>query len=71
MYRRELQRDGHTRRFLIIPVKGQGWEVREEQDREILSRRQLNDWHRVEGRRLMFATEVAQLRAAGWTEVSN
>ena len=69
MYRRELQRDGHTHRFLIITVRGQGWEVREERDREILSRRQLDDWHRVEGARMLFATEVAQLRAAGWVEV--
>ena len=71
MYLRELKRDGHTCRFLIIQFKGQGWEVRAERDREILSRRHLSDWHRVEGARMVIATEVAQLRAAGWTEVSS
>jgi len=54
MYQRQLQREQHTQRFLIIPTNGDGWEV-----------------HRVEAARLWFATEVDQLRAAGWTEVAS
>jgi hypothetical protein len=71
MYHRQLQREDHTFRFLIIPTKGEGWEVRQERDNQVLSTRRLYDWHRVESARLWFATEVAQLRAAGWTEVAS
>ena len=70
MYQRQLRREDHTRRFLIIPTRGNGWEVRQEGDDEVLSTRRIYDWHRVERARLWFATEVAQLRDAGWTEVA-
>lgn len=71
MYQRQLQREDHTQRFLIIPSQGEGWEVRQEQDDQVLSTRRVYDWHRVESARRWFATEVAQLRAAGWTEVAS
>jgi hypothetical protein len=71
MYQLELKREEHTRRFLIIPTNGDGWEVRQEKDDEVLSRRRIYDWHRVESARRWFATEVAQLRAAGWTEIAS
>ena len=70
MYLRELKREEHKQRFLIIPSNGDGWEVRQERDNEVLSTRRVYDWHRVESARRWFATEVAQLRAAGWTEVA-
>ena len=70
MYRRQLQREDHTQRFLIIPSHGEGWEVRHERDDEVLSTRRIYDWHRVERARLWFATDAAQLRAAGWREVA-
>ena len=71
MYQRQLQREDHTQLFLIIPTNGDGWEVRQERDNEVLSTRRLYDWHRVERARRWFATEVDQLRAAGWTEVAS
>jgi len=37
----------------------------------VLIKRRLYDWHRVESARRWFATEVDQLRAAGWTEVAS
>jgi hypothetical protein len=69
MYHRELQREDRTQRFLIIPSNGDGWEVRQEEDDKVLSVRRIYDWHRVENARRWFASEVAQLRAAGWVEV--
>ena len=70
MYQRQLKREDQTYRFHIIPTRGQGWEVRQERDDQVLSTRRLYDWHRVESARKWFATEVAQLRAAGWKEVA-
>ena len=71
MYQRQLQREAHTHRFLIIPTRGDGWEVRQERDNQVLSTRRVYDWHRVESARMWFATDAAQLRAAGWTEVAS
>jgi hypothetical protein len=71
MYHRELEREEHRQRFLIIPSHGDGWEVRQERDNEVLVTRRVYDWHRVESARRWFASEVAQLRAAGWTEIAS
>ena len=71
MYQRQLKREAHTHRFLIIRTRGDGWEVRQERDNQVLSTRRVYDWHRVESARMWFATDAAQLRAAGWTEVAS
>ena len=71
MYQRQLQREDHTQRFLIISTNGNGWEVRQERDNEVLSTRRIYDWHRVESARRWFATEVDSLRAAGWKEIGS
>ena len=69
MYQCQLQREDHTHRFVIISTNGNGWEVRQERDDEVLSTRRVYDWHRVESARRWFATEV-ELRAAGWIEIA-
>ena len=45
-----------------------GWEVREEQDSQIVWSIRYTDWHRVERARMTFAREAATLASAGWKE---
>jgi hypothetical protein len=40
--------------------------VRQEQDSEVVSRREIHDWHRVERARRTIALELRELEAAGW-----
>jgi hypothetical protein len=70
MYHRELTREGRTHRFVIMASRGEGWEVREERDGELLRRQRLLDWHRVEFERASFSMTAASLRNEGWTEVA-
>ena len=44
---KSLQKADHIRRYSIQPTSA-GWEVREEQDSEILRHSFYQDWHRVE-----------------------
>jgi hypothetical protein len=67
MYARVLRKAPHTRRFTIVET-GRNWEVREEQDSQILTRIVYDDWHRVERARDRFHREVTALFASGWTE---
>ena len=68
MFARELRQAGHTRRF-IIHVRGtEGWEVREEQDEEILRRICYTDWHRVERALQVFTIRIGDLQATGWSD---
>lgn len=69
MYHRELTREGRTHRFIIRASRGEGWEVREERDGQLLRRQRLLDWHRVEFERASFSIVSAGLRSEGWTEV--
>ena len=68
MYRRSFQKAGQTRRFSISEASGLGWEVREEQDSQIVWSIRYTDWHRVERARMTFAREAASLASAGWKE---
>jgi hypothetical protein len=69
MFSRQLQHAGRTRRFLIVNREGGGWEVREEDDRQVVRQVLYNDWHRVERARTVFAQRVMSLQEEGWTEV--
>ena len=68
MYARILRKAAHTRRFTITHASLAGWEVREEEDTQVIRRRRYDDWHRVERARLSFAAEAVVLRDAGWVE---
>ncbi len=46
-----------------------GWEVREEEDDQVVRRTWVTDWHRVETAMMRFAIQVTQLQKAGWIEV--
>lgn len=65
---RVLRKEQHTRRY-SIEVTGSGWEVREEQDQEVLRRSHYQDWHRVERAWRGFTLVVNGLREDGWHDV--
>lgn len=67
MYARILRKAEETRRFMIV-VSDPGWEVREEQNSQLVSRHQYTDWHRVERAQMGIAHEVDSLVNAGWIE---
>ena len=46
---------------------GQGWEVREESDREVVRLVRYRDWHRVERARMRIDAEVLALEDRGWS----
>jgi len=68
MYAHVIHNAAHTRRFTITATSSAGWEVREEEDSQIIKSRRYDDWHRVERARLTFAHAAAGLRAAGWED---
>jgi hypothetical protein len=66
MFNKELRHAGHVKRFSITEASGQGWEVREEADSQIVRRVQYRDWHRVERARMRIEAQVVELEARGW-----
>jgi hypothetical protein len=68
MYKRTFRKADQTHRFVITNAHGSGWEVREEQDSQVISRVRYNDWHRVERARMAFATQARNLQSSGWKE---
>jgi hypothetical protein len=66
MFARELHQAGHTKRF-VIKGADKGWEVREEQDSEILKRVCYTDWHRVERAMQSIAQQIDELEGEGWS----
>jgi hypothetical protein len=68
MFAKELRQAGHTKRFTISNAGSQGWEVRVEQDSEVVHRVCYTDWHRVERAELMLSRQVSELEEKGWRE---
>ena len=68
MYARIFRKASQTRRFTISDAGAAGWEVREEQDSEIVRSVRYYDWHRVERALMHFRREAATLRDRGWKE---
>jgi hypothetical protein len=68
MYKRIFRKADQTRRFLITSTGGAGWEVREEEDSQVISSVRYTDWHRVERARMAFATQALHLELSGWKE---
>jgi hypothetical protein len=65
MFAKELTQAGHTRRFVVSEAGG-GWEIREEQDSQVVRRVHYTDWHRVERALSAFTRRVSELESAGW-----
>jgi len=68
MYKRTFRKADQTHRFVITNAEGFGWEVREEQDSQVISRVRYTDWHRVERARMTFANQARNLQLSGWKE---
>jgi hypothetical protein len=66
MFAKELKQAGHTKRFTISQAASEGWEVRVEQDSEVVRRVHYTDWHRVERAVLMMSRQVSELEENGW-----
>ena len=70
MYAVTLRKNAETRRFTITATETSGWEVREEQNSELVSRHLYTDWHRVERAQMGFAQAVHSLVGEGWISYS-
>ena len=68
MYKRTFRKADQTHRFVITNTDGSGWEVREEQDSQVIWRVRYTDWHRVERARMNFAAHALSLEMSGWKE---
>ena len=66
MFSKELRFAGHVKRFLISGMGRDGWEVREEQDEQVVKQIRYTDWHRVERALGMFTLEIGELEDKGW-----
>lgn len=69
VFSKRLHSEEHVREFVIDDADDQGWEVREEQDHQVVKRSWVHDWHHVENTMMRFAIEAVQLQRAGWVEV--
>lgn len=61
-----LVSDDHMRRYSIALSRGEGWEVRFEEDSTLCWKEMYSDWHRVERIRTRFEREVSVLMERGW-----
>ena len=68
MYAVTLRKDHQTRRFTITATATSGWEVKEEQNSQIVSHHVYDDWHRVERAQMGFALAVDSLVDDGWSD---
>ena len=69
MYDTALQKARQLRRF-TIRQQGLGWEVVEQNERTIVKRLLLSDWHRVERAMAMIKIEEADLQRRGWQKTA-
>jgi hypothetical protein len=70
MFATELTQTGHVKRFSIRLAGTEGWEIRVEQDSDVVRRERYTDWHRVERALTDITEEVSSLKAGGWSETS-
>ena len=66
IFSKRLCNDSHVRDFLISSADERGWEVREEQDHQVIRRAWMHNWHAVEKAIMRFGLEAIQLQRAGW-----
>jgi hypothetical protein len=70
MFDTELSYAGHNRRFVLGHVPVGGWELRIEEDNEVVSRVRYTDWHRVERALAGIARLISELESRGWQQLS-
>ena len=69
IFAKQLRSQDHTRVFVVGDAGEHGWEVREDEDNEVVKRTWLHDWHRVENAMMLFGIQAMRLQSAGWIEV--
>ena len=69
-FTRRLRSEHHVREFVVDEADERGWEVREEEDDQVVRRTWLHDWHRVESAIMRFGIRATLLQQAGWVEVT-
>jgi hypothetical protein len=67
MFTKQLRNAQHTRRYTIASTE-HGWEIRKEQDSQVVKRVEYHDWHRLERARRSMTLELDELQHAGWRE---
>lgn len=67
-FTKSLKKAQHVRRY-TIQTTSTGWEVKQEQDSQVLRQTCYQDWHRVERARRAFVVEMINLRQEGWQDV--
>jgi hypothetical protein len=67
-FTKSLKKAHHVRRY-TIQTTPTGWEVKQEQDSQVLRQTCYQDWHRVEWARRAFVIEMINLRQEGWQDV--
>jgi len=70
MFSKTLTHGTHVRQFLVRARRASGWEVRIEQDREVIRHAEYRDWHRLERALDAIEREVGELLAQGWQPAS-
>ena len=70
IFTRRLRSEHHVREFVVDEADERGWEVREEEDDQVVRRTSLHDWHRVESAIMRFGIRATLLQQAGWVEVT-
>jgi hypothetical protein len=68
MFAKELRQAGHIKRFTISQAGAEGWEVKVEQDNDVVRQVYYQDWHRVERAAQLMRLQVLQLEESGWQE---
>ena len=66
MFFKTLTQAGHTRSFIVQAHREDGWEMRIEQDNQVIRQRRYTDWHRVERALSAMQREVDALQMQGW-----
>ena len=67
LFARTVRLGRHVKSFEIWRLSG-GWIAAKADDRRVIDRRELTDWHRVERTASRFADEVSVLLRQGWVE---
>jgi hypothetical protein len=67
-FSKSIRKADKVRRYTIQTTSA-GWEVRQEQNSEVVREARYHDWHRVERAQRAFMIEMRSLSEEGWTEV--
>jgi hypothetical protein len=62
-----LRRAAHVREYSVSAQRGDGWELKVEEDSALTRYVRYHDWHRVERTLALLRHEVTDLVTQGWT----